>query len=1405
MYYWIASLFIITLVILYHCRDDALQWIKQRLHQKYGLVKVKEINASYQGKVFTVHIEGVHLRIPSNDALPITTTSFLGRIPKPVIECVLNLPMRVFMHLISSRVALHIDDLVIEKNTSLARIKHIYIDFKSTHSMGAQIGPIQVCKKVAEKSFVVFEITTLCLVTLSCHLEKGITRIRLKEVDLDVALGKVNINLNHTLFEHKSNNSNNDGIHYWKNDILKSIRVKVQLLCVNYDTMCLKINSICSTIQPQLQVNLDTELIEFNLLDASLFTMPTMEIKLSQSDHSSNIALHAVPPNISFLSLTWILNSPTLRIPVHREDAMRLFMQRNQQSSSPLVIREKILPELPMFTFALVMNSPKIEVVNFDRCTGYISTSSFILRLSGEYMNGEATNGSTDSMISSSSSSNLDALFAQEEYQWLKTARPKATTQRWLNLMGRVSRRVHVQHPQPSQKKWSYRTSAKVIAQKFDLGYTNSQGINKEFLRIKNTVLVVKMKLAVVPNGDCYNTVFSLVNNMVHAEAALEKPVVHLWDSFEDVPASVFWIKSLPESVSKYKIQQQQQQQQQGALIHTLIRNMCFSLDVIKGSIVAISMDTQDEEPAANVPPSGYFYNTPNEQVYSKLILDTQKFTFACDVNDEKAEWTGRCHMENLYIQQTSHVLNKDTANDDERKKQHVLLWISQLNVNAKLVGQCISISSKVKKYGIFYSIRNHYTCLLFARSLQRMKHLVSTNSKQKSTSFVFEIDTHIGRGDIQICLPQDVKLYVRVDDLLLQHSGFPTVKFRNLMVLGVSPLHEGAWEQILEIDKAQIASKQRGIELKSRKVFVSVPYNYVLSAVLENVIGLVKAIKELHSRILFNRAFTYFGPTVNNDPIVIPCIHIKTRIFTIHFDDDPFEAKLRNIFRTGLVEQQKRLAYREALDERIREMASSDSMSSLDQDKATADPQIEQINSNLLERFSELWIKNINKVKKEEASFFNDFHVREHYRNSVTSDVLDESLDEPQRLESYTFMIDIQPRPLYPPLANFSAHFVKVSFQPVDFSPLETRQFINTIGGGVPLNNDFSIIIPFHLSIKAGRTWIKMRDYPLPLMYVPPPSPTTTVDDNISAKSSTRNNSHVSWTLEGNYAIGDELGNSGGSRIIPVLIVPSTSCSGYLLSAVRTASPLKFYSVIDYHVYTKSMSIIGWSISYNPAIQDIMRVLDSLTAPSVDPSPRVGFWDKVRMVIHTQTKISFTGGGDLAIVVKGTRDPYQLQGHGAGLAKVWRNNVVWLLGYKNPQNEFMQFLSRDYAFGVPDLNRDDYVPNFPDSLPLQKTGGESKSKFLKVALKLSDGIRMGIGLHFERLVCSQTRGVCFKCASVHRIDRCRSQQFSPHYNIIYQSVKQVEANYDKVKKIKKNNPRTLSLTFFHVEYVRCI
>ncbi|KAG2223866.1 hypothetical protein INT45_012739, partial [Circinella minor] len=670
--------------------------------------------------------------------------------------------------------------------------------------------------------------------------------------------------------------------------------------------------------------------------------------------------------------------------------------------------------------------------------------------------------------------------------------------------------------------------------------------------------------------------------------------------------------------------------------------------------------------------------------------------------------------------------------------------------------------------------------------------------------------------------------------------------------LFGLSTLKAGKWEQLFELDNVEFSriydnnkDDKRIHQLIVSKLFLRVPYKFVVANIFDNAVTFTKVLKVMHGRFSGKEPFTYLGPSLSSGPRKLPYMCLKCGTFRLQFDDDPLEARLRVIYRTGLGEQVNRMALYEAFEAKAQTIirspnAKDASRKGIDSDKArnrflnsdkaktssaidrddgsvavdsssgsgagdesdgsSADAHVNEVWQMLQEHNSATWIKHIKRAFHQEESEHDESRVSDYWRVGQLNDVYD---DDGHYEVSNLFSIETLPLPAYPPLFDFTMMNMTLNISVPDFPLEDTRLFVHENGKGIPIDTDFTTLVPFKLNWKAGETWAQIRDYPIPLLLVPPP------------KSNNNNEEEVAWSLLGNYVLGDQRGHLDATRRITISIIDTMP--HYTIDIARTASPAKFYSIVNINVHTQDMSTISWSVPYQPAIQDISRTFDSFTRPPVDPSPKIGIWDKIRLIIHTKTKISFVGGGNFAFLMKGTRDPYDTSERGFGLAKVWSNNVVWLLGHDNPDGEFLQIISRDYAFGVPDLIHGGYtstyiLPGVSRPLDLndkEKEGygssasipkrtrtltsllAESRSdpRFVKVALKLTDGIRMGIGLQFER-VCAPGCPNCdsddfMRRASMNTrpdLTRCRFLTFLPYYKVRFKTPHSVQAMGDKAK-----------------------
>jgi hypothetical protein len=108
-----------------------------------------------------------------------------------------------------------------------------------------------------------------------------------------------------------------------------------------------------------------------------------------------------------------------------------------------------------------------------------------------------------------------------------------------------------------------------------------------------------------------------------------------------------------------------------------------------------------------------------------------------------------------------------------------------------------------------------------------------------------------------------------------------------------------------------------------------------------------------------------------------------------------------------------------------------------------------------------------------------------------------------------------------------------------------------------------------------------------------------------------------------------------------PDKFAESKNARGFAIDVRRTVSPVKTYSDVEIAINTSAPTSITWGTSYQPAIQDMMMVIETFTKPQVDPSDRTGFWDKIRLSAHSRVNVVWKGDGDVRLQLKGT-SPWQ-------------------------------------------------------------------------------------------------------------------------------------------------------------------
>lgn len=145
-----------------------------------------------------------------------------------------------------------------------------------------------------------------------------------------------------------------------------------------------------------------------------------------------------------------------------------------------------------------------------------------------------------------------------------------------------------------------------------------------------------------------------------------------------------------------------------------------------------------------------------------------------------------------------------------------------------------------------------------------------------------------------------------------------------------------------------------------------------------------------------------------------------------------------------------------------------------------------------------------------------------------------------------------------------------------------------------------------------------------------------------------------------------------------------------------------------------------------------------------------------------------------------GTRDPYTVTGHGAGLDMAWRNNVQLNIWRENDPMKFMTVDSGEFILAVPDFSQ--FARNSTNLMPSQAQeqihiGAREDSSFKKVVMKLSGKVRWQAGLMFEREI----------------KDGKRSFEFEPHYNVTLRNPQHIKSIKNNVR--QSSTSRRVALT----------
>lgn len=622
------------------------------------------------------------------------------------------------------------------------------------------------------------------------------------------------------------------------------------------------------------------------------------------------------------------------------------------------------------------------------------------------------------------------------------------------------------------------------------------------------------------------------------------------------------------------------------------------------------------------------------------------------------------------------------TSNDGRGALFHVNTHVKSLYLQYSLyryyaVGIAAKVLQRAFDRGVYYASNDSHSPVLFPET-DSQEHGLETPE-------LLTVDLKAGFLQVKSEMPSDphLMLHAYAMEAGRHRWSAPFMKSRLLRLYVGAKKVPSAWARIVSVKGMRVDLREsrrkhagaivdeRSIDVGTESVRAAVPHQLVLHKIFDNLANITKATQQLHHR---------FGTGTNEyvlrkrpeQPKKVPKVSIRSKVLLFELEDGPFEWKLGSIYRSGLIEQKQRLAREEAFFaksknmDQVRQRQSSryrtQSARTLHRDKSNQsqneklrarsgsprsrsrhdsrsgstargrkmryDPSgkcdltgaakiaADEAWERLQNYNAQSWKKRIDGTYRIQNSGMRE--IRNIFWGS------DEHVDNEDGGER---LLAVPERPglLSALISDLYVVVDKPSFPIKDYS-----LFLNQVGKGMPHDMEYTLLIPMSVQIDMGEARFTLRDYPLPLLHVPA----------IRPGQSPR---LPSWSLKTDFVIAEEYRGYASTKQVSVQIVPPSKCSepdyrkGFSIDVRRTVSPVKTYSDVQIAINTSAPTSITWGTSYQPAIQDMMMIIEGFTKPPVDPSEKVGFWDKIRLSVHSRITVAWKGDGDVHLKLKGT------------------------------------------------------------------------------------------------------------------------------------------------------------------------
>lgn len=572
------------------------------------------------------------------------------------------------------------------------------------------------------------------------------------------------------------------------------------------------------------------------------------------------------------------------------------------------------------------------------------------------------------------------------------------------------------------------------------------------------------------------------------------------------------------------------------------------------------------------------------------------------------------------------------------------------------------------------------------------------------------------------------------------------------------------------------------------------IPHAFEMCQIFDNISTTVKSIKQMiySLKTANNKCVTF--PHVSK-AIALPVIKLESKRWIFSVEDDAFESELGMIFQVGLEEQRSRIEKYSLFEKAVaKEMASKQNgvkrygSTLVDPDRnnmatnsrysrcisrQNSEPNLSRKQSEPMQEQKARWedFRKYCEISEQRADEYLVLQkqISLSWIRRIKAFKQKMKIDFCKNFEFLWGKVDPACFPpnvnkqivafvASPPLMNLIIERINLTISQPSFGIEGIPNFVHDVGKGVPKATEYSILFPMHLDAQFGEIRSHLRDYPLPFFYIP-----DFTDSQLAAEST------APIRIHGDIILSEDMIRSDKElRTLFVPLVPSATLENddkfYALLVPRTLTPIKTYTNLNLELNSQETTLVAWNSSYTPAIQQAMQCFDNFSKPPIDPSPKLGFWDKIREIFHARLSLKWCNGGQLNVSLKGGKSPYMIGGEAAGFVVGLKGDVAVGCNITNDSHKFVSLTSNEVFFSIPNFlskplitwsrsSKNFYFFPSHENTNLQKyafyynlidlpVGGYSEQDmsvmrdafFEKTAIKLTGGITLNVGITFERL-----------------------------------------------------------------------